>query len=557
MRRDLSELAARSYDLVIVGGGIFGACAAWDAALRGLSVALLERADFGHAASANCFKMIHGGIRYLQHADLVRARQSAAERSALLRIAPHLSSPLPIFIPTYGHGMKSKEILVAGMKAYDLLTLDRNRGISDPARRVPASRTLSRKAALELYPALDGPGFTGGAVFHDGHMYSPARLVLAFVRSASERGARVANHAEVTGLLRSRDRVSGVRVRDTLAGTEHEVEARIVLNATGGWAPGLLERAASQRMEPRPIFSRDAYFVVRRPLPGPYALAVSGSTRDPDAIFSRSARHLFLVPWRGCTLVGVWHVVYEGDPARAKISEEDLRGFLDEINDACPWLALTRDEVSLTQCGLVLFGENSAGAEDLRYGKRSMLIDHEATDGLAGLVTLIGVRYTTARAEAEQALALVCRMLDRTAPPSRSAWTPLHGGQIDRFEEFLAAAVQQRPAKVSAASTTALVRNHGSEHPAVLAHGEPDARLLETLPGSDTLRAEVVHAVRSEMALRLDDFVFGRSDLGTLGHPGAEALEQAAALMAEELSWDEARRRSELERTLSAFPGDG
>ena len=164
MKRDLSELAARSYDLVIVGGGIFGACAAWDATLRGLSVALLDRADFGHAASANCFKMIHGGIRYLQHADLVRARQSAAERSALLRIAPHLSSPLPIFIPTYGHGMKSKEILVAGMKAYDLLTLDRNRGISDPARRVPASRTLSRKAALELYPALDGPGFTGGAV---------------------------------------------------------------------------------------------------------------------------------------------------------------------------------------------------------------------------------------------------------------------------------------------------------------------------------------------------------------------------------------------------------
>ena len=111
MHRDLSELASREYDLVIVGGGIFGVCAAWDAALRGLSVALLEASDFGHAASANCFKMIHGGIRYLQHADVVRVRQSAAERSALLRIAPHLSSPLPIFIPTYGRGMKSKPVL--------------------------------------------------------------------------------------------------------------------------------------------------------------------------------------------------------------------------------------------------------------------------------------------------------------------------------------------------------------------------------------------------------------------------------------------------------------
>ncbi len=139
MKRDLHELAGERYDLLVIGGGISGVCAAWDAALRGLSVALLEQADFAHAASGNCFKMIHGGIRYLQHADLVRARESAAERSALLRIAPHQSRPLPIFIPTYGHGMKGKEILFAGMKAYDLLTLDRNRGIGDPSRRIPST----------------------------------------------------------------------------------------------------------------------------------------------------------------------------------------------------------------------------------------------------------------------------------------------------------------------------------------------------------------------------------------------------------------------------------
>ena len=554
MKRDLSELSSRCWDLVVVGGGIFGACAAWDAALRGLSVALVDRADFGHAASANCFKMIHGGIRYLQHADVIRARQSAAERSALLRIAPHLSSPLPIFIPTFGHGMKSKELLAAGMKAYDLLTLDRNRGIADPTRKIPATRTVSRQEALELYPFMETAGFSGGAVFHDGQMYSPGRLVLAFVQSASERGACVANYAEVTRLLRSGDRVSGVQVRDTLDDSEHEVQARVVLNATGGWAPGLLERSAPQPLDPAPTFSRDAYFVVRRPLPGPHALAVSGSTRDPDAIFSRSARHLFLAPWRGCTLVGVWHVVYEGDPARAEVSEDDLAGFLAEINEACPWFELKREDVALTQCGLVLFGENTQGAKDLSYGKRSLLVDHKRVDGLEGLVTLIGVRYTTARAEADRALRVVCQKLGRATSSSRTAWVPLRGGDIERFDEFEATALAGRPAAVSAESIAALVRNHGSAYPEVMAHGERDANLLGALPGSHTLRAEVVHAVRSEMAVCLEDVVFGRSDLGTAGHPGPEALEQAALLMAQELGWDESRRRKELERTGAAFP---
>jgi len=261
MLRNLAQISSRDYDLVIVGGGIFGICAAWDAVLRGLSVALLERADFGHAASANCFKMIHGGIRYIQHADIVRLRHSAAERSAFLRIAPHLARPLPIFVPTYGHGMKGKEILSIGMKAYDLLTADRNRGIADPGRQIPATRTLSRSDALDLYPFLDASNFTGGAVFHDGQMHSPdlypfldasnftggavfhdgqmhspARLALSVLLSAVAHGAEAANHAEVTDLLRSGDTVRGVRVRDTQDGSEYEVAGRVVLNATGSCA---------------------------------------------------------------------------------------------------------------------------------------------------------------------------------------------------------------------------------------------------------------------------------------------------------------------------------
>jgi glycerol-3-phosphate dehydrogenase len=557
VQRDLSELASRDYDLVIVGGGIFGVCAAWDAALRGLSVALLEARDFGHAASANCFKMVHGGIRYLQHADVIRLRQSTAERSAFLRIAPHLTRPLPILIPTYGHGMKGKEILATGMKVYDLLTADRNRGIGDPQRRIPNTRTLSAARVRELHPYLSRTDLTGGCVFHDGQMYSPARLALAFLLSAQARGARAANHAEVVRLLRDGTRVVGVEVRDALSGEKHEVRGRVVLNATGGWAPGLLSAALGRPLSAPPTFSRDACFLIRRELPGPYALAVSGGTRDPDAIFSREARHLFLVPWRGVTLVGVWHKVYPGDPSKVDVPESDLQGFLDEINASCPWLELDLDDVALSQCGLVLFGENQPGAEHLSYGKRSLLVDHAKSDAIDGLVTLIGVRYTTARSEAEKALRLVCRKLGREARDSRSERTHLFGGDFESVEALTHEAGAARPAGVSDASLTALLQNHGSAYGRVFDLARRDGALAGALPGSDTLRAEIVHAARAEMAVRLDDAVMRRTDLGTAGHPGDAALEASADLMAAELGWNAARRSEELARVRAIFPTRG
>ena len=149
-----ATLADKAFDVAIIGGGIFGACAAWDAALRGLSVALVERGDFCSGTSANSFKIVHGGIRYLQHGDLVRLRTSCYERTALLRIAPHLVQPLPIVIPTYGRGRQGKALLGAGMVLYDLLTLDRNRGIKDAQRKIPWARFLSRQELLDLFLAF-------------------------------------------------------------------------------------------------------------------------------------------------------------------------------------------------------------------------------------------------------------------------------------------------------------------------------------------------------------------------------------------------------------------
>lgn len=553
MKKNLQELKRNEYDLVVVGGGIFGACAAWDAAGRGLKVALLEKKDFSHATSANHLKMVHGGIRYLQHGDVVRVRESCRERTALLKIAPHLVCPLPIVMPTYGHGKRGKAVLGVGIFLYDLLTLDRNRGIADKGRRIPGGRLISRQEALECFPGLEQRGLTGAAVFYDAQMYSPQRIAISFLRSAASEGADVANYLEVTRFLKSDGRIAGVEAKDVLRGESIEIRGKMVLNTAGPWAAGLLETGMDLSLAPKPVFSRDVCFVVSRRLSSGFALACQTKTQDADAILSRGGRHLFLAPWRDFTLVGVWHGVYKGAPDEVTVTEKELQAYLDETNAAYPGLSLRREEVTMVNFGLILFEGNQKGSDEISFGKRSILIDHEKTHHVNGLVTLIGVRATTAREMAEKAVSLVFRKLGRRPPDSKTETAPIFGGRIENFDDFLGRVVEQRPHGLGRESLDALIRNYGSEYPGVLKYIDENPEFAQMLGNSTVLKAEVVHAVREEMAEKLADVVFRRTDLGTGGHPGEDALQECARLMASESRWDENRLREEINEARSEF----
>jgi glycerol-3-phosphate dehydrogenase len=551
LNRDLKALADHEYDLIVIGGGIFGACAAWDAALRGLSVALLEKADFGHATSANHFKIVHGGIRYLQHADFYRVRESSRERSALLRILPHLTNPLPIAIPTYGHGLKSKEAMRAALAMYHLLTIDRNRGIADEKQQIPAGHILSRQETLELFPFVHREGLTGAAIFYDGQMYNPPRITLAFIQSAAKAGAQVANYIEVTDFIQQNNRVIGVEACDQLTGATLSIRGKVVLNAAGPWADRLIAQKLGRDLNPQPVFSRDAYFVVKhRRLE--HGLAIQGDTKDPDAILSRGNRHLFLVPWRDYTLVGVWHVVHKGGPEDFTLTEQDVLGFMDEVNRAYPGIALTLDDVSMWNAGLTLFGENSPGQRDLSYGKRSIIVDHAAAHGIENLLTLIGVRFTTARGMAEQAVNQVFRKLQIQQPPqSRTEFTPVYGGDMPSFSAYLNQARQQLQSLDDDIHYN-LLRNYGTMHQQVL-HKAQEPAYYARIGTSNTIEAEVIHAVSAEMAHKLDDVVFRRTSLAAGSNPGQDALRRCADLMAAELGWNENRIQHELQAVRSRF----
>jgi glycerol-3-phosphate dehydrogenase len=474
VRRDTGELAGREWDLVVVGGGIYGAAAAWDAAQRGLSVALVEREDFSAGASWASLKTIHGGMRYLQTLDLVRLRESARERRTLLAIAPALVRPLPFLVPTYGHGAKGREALALGLLLYDLLTRDRNEGLR-PDRRLPGARTVPAAEALRLVPGLERRRLTGAALWHDAQARSTERLTLAFVHAAASAGAAAANHAEAIELLRAGGRVAGVAVRDRLSGRTLEARARMVLNAAGPWADELLGRGGPGR-PPAPLL-RARNLVLRRPPQVPFAVGAR-----------QEGRFLFLVPWEGRTMVGTSYEPAESPPS-------DPLAFLAEAVRAFPWAGLAAADVGVVHEGLV---PGRGGAQGL--ATRARLHDHEGEDGLPGLVSVQGEKYTTARAVAERAVDVVVRRLGREAPPCRTAATPL-----------------------------------GAAAP------------LEG-PLEDRART----AARDEMAVTLADAVLRRLDLGTAGPPDPADLDVVARAMARELGWDAAREAAE-RAALAAF----
>ena len=354
MRRDLAAFHDSTFDVVIVGGGISGACLAHDATLRGLTVALLERGDFGGATSAASSKLLHGGIRYLQQARVDKVRESARERAHFQRIAPHLTRWVPFLVPTHRGVARGRLLLQCGMRLYDLLSRPANDLIRDPAKQVPQGPFYDRPALAQRAPELAArPDVTGAQVLYESHLHSTERMTLAFVKSAARQGAVVANYAAVEGVLRAAGagRVCGVAATDVLTGQSFEVKARIVANAAGPWLPGLNDSLQIGRLH-RPItgFSKGVHIVTRQ-IMQPFAVAVP-TTRRSGALLDRGGRHVFAIPWRGHSLIGTSDRPYTGPLDIVGPTEEDVADLLTDIGTALPGAAMARRDVVHAFAGL-------------------------------------------------------------------------------------------------------------------------------------------------------------------------------------------------------------
>jgi glycerol-3-phosphate dehydrogenase len=459
--------------------------------------------------------------------------------------------PLPIVMPTYGHGLQGKVIMRAGMLLYDVLCADRNAGIADSSQQIPRGGTITRDECLALYPGLERRGLTGAAVFFDAQMYNPTRLVLAYLKSAVDLGAQVVNYVEVGSLMLRDGRVLGANVVDRLSGDRFEIRAKLTILAAGAWSKRIVPGHA--RLEQN--YSRDACFVVgRRLFDGHRSLALQTRYKDPDAFISRGARHVFVTPWRDYTLIGVWHKVYKGNPDEVTVTEEELAGYLGEINSSYPDFDLSLDDVSTWNAGLVLFEDDREGALNLKFGKRTSLIDHAVADNVEGLVSLVGVRATTARAGGEKAVDLALAKLRVPHRASRTAETKVYGGDIGNRETFLSELRANAAINLEADVITGLGRNYGTDYKSVLNLASSEPCGYATIANRRNLQAEVLHAVRCEMAQNLSDVVFRRTDIATGGYPGDEALAQCVRLLSQELSWSKETASREVNQVRARFP---
>lgn len=546
MERNLQSAEDTDYDVLVIGGGINGVAIAWDAALRGLSVALVDRSDFGAATSAASLKIVHGGLRYLQHLDFRRMRESIRERSTLLRIAPHLVTPLPFLVPTSGYGTKGRALMSAAVIMNDLISCDRNRGIIDPQRRLSNGRTwLSPETCRELVPAFDWGNHSGGVLFYDAQMYNSERLTLAFALSAAAEGADLANYVRADALLRDGDRVCGARVTDVFSGESAEIRAAVTVNATGPWSDitlGLGSEPAPSRIVRR----SKGIQIVTRCLTGDIGLAVSSRHKDPDAVIDVGGRRFFITPWRGYSLVGTTDTEYVGDPDDFRISGKDICDFIEEINEAFPAAALKREDVYFAFGGLRPITEKNIDSGP-SSARKYEITDHSRTSGTSGLLSVVGVKYTTCRFLAEKVVNRLFRLLNRKPTPATTAQRTLAGGDIVRVNTYLSEAVRREHRRLDAAVVKHLVSNYGTRYRQVVDLIDADQKLAELVPGSnEVIGAEIVHAVREECACRLVDVIMRRTDLGTLGHPGNQAITACADLMCAELGWDQERRAAEI-----------
>lgn len=514
------------FDVVVIGGGIAGAGVARDAAMRGASVALFEKGDFGSGTTSRSSKLVHGGLRYLELFDFALVRESLRERETLGRLAPHLVRPLRFLIPVYRGGSRRLVKVRVGLKLYDWLR---------PHGETEDSRLLRPDKALAVEPSLRREDLRGVGSYVDGLLLSPERLCLETVLSARRHGARVFNYTEVEGIVIGARGVEGVRVRDRLTGAVSKVGARVVVNAAGPWVDNVRRLAD---------LGEHAAHVVR-PTKGVHCL-LPRLTEHALYFSSRDDRMLLVVPWRDLSLVGTTDTDFAGDPDRLWATKEEVDYLLTELRRVLPRPNVTAADVIYTYAGVRPL-TRQRGDSPSRVSRQHRVW----SEGPGGTVlSVTGTKLTCFRSLAQEVADVVMARLGRRVA-ARTAQFTLDGadGPLDTVEARTWMDVSGDMARTGLPPGTLghLVETYGRNYLRVadLARTLPDGQ-QRLCPRNADVVAQLHHAVAEELTVSLRDFLLRRTAIGTSACQGLDCAEAVAARMGTLLGWTSRQRDAEL-----------
>lgn len=568
----IAALAAEEFDVVVVGGGITGAGCALDAAARGYSVALVEKADFASGTSSRSSKLVHGGLRYLQNFDLGLVREALLERQLNVKLAPHLVKPLPLVVAAFD-GQRPDRLVGVGLNLYDVMSVDKIRGRvgrrgtaappgigSEAATDLDGDgladwapdrhRIISGEEVVERLPALAGREPTSGYLFYDCQT-DDARLVLTVLHEAERFGAVCANGLNVTELHEEGGRTRGVHVEDVMSGERFTVRATNVINATGVWADRLRPDELHDEAEvPRIAPSRGTHITLRHdqiPL-------VSGAI-----VPAGGGRTIFALPWLGGTLIGTTDNDYDEAATPNGLDHiapdpGDIEYLLDATNSYFG-SSLTPSDLTGAFAGVRPLISTGDPKKSVDISRKAELYETSS-----GMITITGGKLTTWRRMAKMA---IDRLVERDArdAPCRTHEIPL--GQSVAVEDL------PRLEGVPQGAYAQLAGRYGHAAHEVLAiaaeRGELAQPVVPKVEGQDTpvdLLAEVVHAARHEQARTVGDALLRRTRLGltaarVVAEPSGETARRVAAAMAPELGWDEARANAEADAFLLEAAAEG
>lgn len=532
-RAEARQALREPFDLIVVGGGVNGTGIARDAALRGLRVLLLDKGDFGSGTTSWSSRLIHGGLRYLEHREVGLVRESLRERERLLAMAPHLVKPLPLIIPLYKGARRGPNLVRLGMIAYDILSFDKS---------LDRHRMLNAEEALTRAPGLARAGLRGAALYYDAQVEYAERLTVENAIAAGQAGAVTITYARVDRLLREGNVVTGVGFTDLLGGDTQEVRSAATINVSGPWVDEVLagdggDAAGGHPQQPLIGGTKGSHIVVD-PFPG--------APRDALYIEARrDGRPFFVIPWNGQYLIGTTDERYEGDLDRVVASEDEIAYLLEETLATLPGSGLTRDSVRYTYSGVRPLPNSGDGSESA-ITRRHAVKDHGPEAG--GLFSVIGGKLTTYRELAEQATDEIAKHLGRDVPKSVTGDQPLPGAAGVDGEDFAAYRARLVATSVLPAKTVDhLLRVYGTRAEKVLTVARDEQDLAQVFdPASGAIGAEVVFAVKDEGAQTLADVLLRRTMVGLGPDVGVGADETAAVVAGRYLGWDVDRQMHEV-----------